>query len=65
MSYFVFTVPSSHEKVMKNLTAYRGPDTCGGKKMCSIFWDFHILQVILVKQRSVIKFSVGLNSSDQ
>lgn len=37
MSYFVFTVPSSHEKVMKNLTAYRGPDTCGGKKMCSIF----------------------------
>lgn len=49
---------------MKNATADTGPNSYRGEDVQYVFWDFHILQVILVK-RSVIKFSVRLNSRDQ
>lgn len=46
----------------KNVTA----DTLAeGKDVQYILWDFHILQVVLVKQRSVIKFTLRLKSRDQ
>lgn len=67
MSYFIFILTQSHMKVTKDATANTGCKTWGGKKagVQCVFCDFHILQAIMVKQRTVIKFSVRLNSNYQ